>query len=145
MDSSKATNVKIMKTFYVFGLILLVFACNPVNYDDEVLPSQQSDTGGDDEDPIIQGSDTGGDDEDPIIQGTLIFPNDSSGSSNMLISLMDSKADRMLDFTLTNLNGNFHFNLPRKEQFILQVICPDGKFRETEPFGLETLPAILKV
>lgn len=119
-----------MKTFYVFGLVLLVFACDPVNSDDEILPSQQSDTGGDD--------------EDPIIQGEVIFPNDSS-RSNTLVSLLDSKAEQVLYFTLTDLNGKFQFKLPRKEKFVMRVACPDGNFRETEPFGLETLPAILKV
>lgn len=116
-----------MKTFYLLGFVLLVFACDS---SDEVLPAQNNTTGGDDEDPIIQGS--------------VIFPNGYS-EADVLVNVLEAKSGEILDFTLTDRLGEFRFTGKVRDKVILEIVCFDGTFRKSDPFEVDSIPLMVTI
>ena len=115
------------KSTYIFGLIILVFACEPA---EDVVPNFKNTTGGDDEDPIIQGG--------------VMFP-DGSSDSDTLVSLINAHTKQVIEYTLTDEAGRFLFQMPSGENLLIEIVYPNGKFVRSEPFNTGKIPAILKV
>ena len=112
-----------MKYFRFIPFIFIVFACNVNDLD---LPNT-NDTGG-------------GDDEDPIIQGGGVWP-DGSAVSDTLISVVKFSSNELVDCSITDESGNFTVNGLMGQPLKLQVVFPDGSFREsTRPFFMDSLP-----
>lgn len=135
MISDIAQIFRIMQNFnsiIAFGLVLLMFACDSITVDEDVIPAQRYE------------GDTGGDDEDPIIQGGIVFPDDFS-ESDTLVSVTNVETAEVIASALTDENGEFSFAIPRATLLRINLVSPDGYFRYTEPFTAEDLPALLVI